>query len=98
MEMSRDLTSFERRLEDVSDWRDAFKVALDGLVNNTFTRSLREIDETNLPTLEISHTAAHVTIKDRKTREGLIVSGLFEVALQVLFNLRLLNSAVKFGC
>jgi len=81
MEMSRDLASFERELTGSGDWRDAFKVSLEGLVNNKFTRSLREIDETNLPTLEISDTAAHVTIKDRKIREGLVVSGLFELAL-----------------
>jgi len=78
--MSRDLESFERELEGARDWRDAFKVALDGLVNNTFTRSLRDINTLNLPTLEISHTGAHVTIKNRKVREGLVVSGLFQVA------------------
>lgn len=80
MNMSRDLTSFERRLEDDGDWRDAFKVALDGLVNNTFTWDLQYINTLNLPTLEIRDTAAHVTIKDRKIREGLVVSGLFQVA------------------
>ena len=81
MEMSRDLASFERELAGSGDYRDAFKVALNGLVNNTFTRSLREIDETNLPTLEISHAATYMTIKDRRIREGLVVSGLFELAL-----------------
>lgn len=78
--MSRDLESFERELQRCNDWRDAFKVALDGLMNNTFTWSLQYIDELNLPTLENSHTAAYVTIKDRRIREGLVASGLFQVA------------------
>jgi len=80
MKMSRDLGSFERELEDTGDWRDAFKVALDGLTNNTFTRSLREIHETNLPTLELRNPEAYATIKDRRIREGLILSRLFQVA------------------
>lgn len=40
--------SFERELERYKDWKEAFKVALDGLTNNKFTRSLWEINETNL--------------------------------------------------
>jgi len=78
--MSRDLESFERELEGAGDWRDTFRVALDGLVNNIFTWSLRYINKLNLPTLEISDTATYATIKDRKIREGLVVSGLFQVA------------------
>lgn len=78
--MPIDLASFERELEDAGDWRDAFRVALDGLVNNTFTRCLREIGETNLPTLEVDYPDAYATIKDRKIREALIASGLFQIA------------------
>lgn len=78
--MTHDLESFERELTGSGDWRDAFKVALDGLTNNTFTHSLREIDETNLPTLELQVPDAYTTIKDRKTREALVVSRLFQVA------------------
>jgi len=78
--MSLDLKSFERELEDAGDWRYSFKVALDGLVNNTFTRRLREIGETNLPTLEVRYPDAYATIKDRKIREALIASGLFQIA------------------
>jgi len=78
--MTRDLESFERELMGSGDWRDAFKVALDGIVNNIFTRSLRKIDETNLPTLELRDPDAYATIRDRKTREALVVSRLFQVA------------------
>ena len=78
--MSRDLESFERGLKDAGDWRNAFRVALKGLVNNKFTRSLREIDKTNLPTLEIRNPETYETIKDRRVREALIISGLFQVA------------------
>ena len=80
--MSRDLESFERELEGAGDWRDAFRVALDGLVNNKFTLSLREINETNLPTLELRNPDAYATIKNRKTREALVVSGLFQVGIK----------------
>lgn len=78
--MSIDLELFERELEDAVDWRYAFRVALDGLVNNAFTRRLREIGETDLPTLEVGDPDAYATIKDRKTREALIASGLFQIA------------------
>lgn len=77
----RSLGSFERELKDCSDWRDAFKIAIDGLVNNVFSRSLREIDETNLPTLELRNPGAYATIEDRETREALVISGLFQVDL-----------------
>lgn len=77
--MSRDLESFERELEGAGDWRDAFRVALEGLVNNKFTRSLEEMSEANLPTLELQDSEAYETIKDRKIREALVVSGLFQV-------------------
>lgn len=80
MKVPRDLGSFERELAGSGDWRDAFKVALDGVVNNTFTRSLWEINESSLPDLEIRNPAAYATIKDRRIREGLIASGLFQVA------------------
>lgn len=69
--MSRDLESFERELEGAGDWRDAFRVALEGLVNNKFTRSLEEMSEANLPTLELQDSEAYETIKDRKIREAL---------------------------
>ena len=49
------------------------------MVNNKFTWSLREINETSLPTLELRNLDAYATIKDRKTREVLVVSGLFQV-------------------
>lgn len=45
------------------DWRDTFRVALDGLTNNTFARSLREIDETNLPTLGLRDPDAYATTR-----------------------------------
>ncbi|MFQ6076104.1 MAG: hypothetical protein ACE5Z5_08225 [Candidatus Bathyarchaeia archaeon] len=76
----RDLESFERELEGYGDWRDAFRVALEGLANNVFARGLREIDETNLPTLKLRNPDAYEAIKNRKIREVLIVSGLFQVA------------------
>lgn len=76
----RDLESFERELESCSDCRDAFRVALDGLTNNVFAGSLREISETNLPTLKLRNPDVYETIKNRKIREALIVSGLFQVA------------------
>ena len=79
-ESPRSLELFERELAACSDWRDAFKAALEGLVNNTFTRSLEKINETNLPTLELRDPDAYATIKDRRIREGLVVSDLFQVA------------------
>jgi len=75
-----DLESFEMELAGCGDWRDAFRVALEGLSNNVFTRSLYEIDKTNLPTLELRNPDAYATIKDRRTREALVVSRLFQVA------------------
>lgn len=76
----RGLESFERELAGCGDGRDAFRMALDGLVNNTFTRSLREINETNLPTLELRNPDAYATIKDQRIREALVTSCLFQVA------------------
>ena len=40
----RNLESFKRELEGCSDWRDSFRVALDGLTNNVSAISLREIN------------------------------------------------------
>lgn len=76
----RSLASFERELEGAGDYRDAFRVALDGLTNNIFTRSLRGIDLTSLPTLEMCYPEVYATIKDRRIREALVASGLFQVA------------------
>ena len=74
------MVSFKRELEGYSDWWDSFKVALDGLTNNVFAKSLREINETNLPTLKLRNPDVYETIKNRKIREALIVSGRFQAA------------------
>jgi len=68
------LKSFERELERCKDWKETFKVALKGLVNNKFTLSLNYINETNLPTLEIRNPEAYAAIKNRKVREALVLS------------------------
>jgi len=73
------LEFFERELERYKDWKETFKVALKGLVNNKFTHSLREINETNLMTLELRNPDSYATIKDRRVREALVISELFQV-------------------
>ena len=54
-------------------------MALEGLVNNKFTVSLKKINKANLPTLALRDSGAYETIKDRKIRDTLVVSGLLQI-------------------
>jgi hypothetical protein len=50
-------------------------------VNNKFTHSLNYINETNLLTLELRNPDVYAAIKNRKVREALVLSELFQVDL-----------------
>jgi len=78
MEDKRNLESFKQDLKGYSDWRASFRVVLDGLTNNVFAISLREINKANPPTLKLRNPDEYGTIKNWTIREALIVSSRFQ--------------------
>lgn len=70
---------FEKRLKSAGS-EEKIKVALEGLLNNVFTRNLNEIHHSDLSTLEMQNPEAYETIRDKKIREALIKSKLFALA------------------
>jgi len=59
--------------------KERVKVALKGLLNNTFTRSLWDIHNLDLATLKMQNPEAYETVKERGMREALVKSKLFAV-------------------
>ncbi|MEM2178919.1 MAG: hypothetical protein QW272_08890 [Candidatus Methanomethylicaceae archaeon] len=68
-------------MKSIKEGEEILRIALEDLLNNVFTRNLKEIHTYNLATLKVVSPEAYETISDRKIREALIKSKLFMIGV-----------------